>query len=134
MKWSKWGFFKNLNRLPKIPAIYQIRCVDSNFKPIPICRVGGVDKEGIIDIGNSINLRVRMLDFWGAAGKGKPSYSHQAGVNFLKRGYKKLFTIERLQFRYSPQRDKSSARKVEKREFKKYRKRFLELPPLNSQE
>lgn len=134
MNWSKWEFFKNLNKLPEISVIYQIRCVDSNLKPISIHRLGGIDKDGILDIGNSVNLRVRMTDFWGAAGKGKISYSHQAGVIFTKRNYRKIFLVESLQFRYLRQKDKFSAREAEKRELKKYIKRFFELPPLNSQE
>jgi len=132
--WSKWIFFKDLNKLPKIPVVYQIRCLGLNFNPIPICRLKRIDKNGIIDIGHTVNLRTRMSDFWGAAGKGKPSYSHQAGVNFLKRNYKKLFPVEKLQFRYLSQKDKSSARKIEGEEIKKYIKKFFEFPPLNSQE
>ena len=133
-KWSRWIFFKNLNRLPEIAVIYQIRCVDSKLRPIPIHRLRVIDKDGILDIGNSANLRVRMTDFWGVAGKRKLSYSHQAGVTFSKRNYRKIFPIEGLQFRYLIQIDKSSAREAEKRELKKYINRFFELPPLNSQE
>lgn len=132
-KWSEWIFFKDLNKLPEISAVYQIRGT-KDLVPIFTQRLGGIDYEGILDIGQTSNLRVRMTDFWGAAGKENSNYSHQAGVIFLKRNYKNLFPTEGLQFRYLIQNNETTTREMEKQEIQNYIEKFRELPPLNSQE
>lgn len=73
-----------------------------------------------------------MTDFWGVA-NGAFSYSHSAGWRFYEYGLRKIFSLSKLQFRYLIQKDKNSAKKKESSELNKYGKKFLELPPLNSQ-
>jgi len=127
-------FFKDLNKIPEIIVIYQIRCVNSKLFSISTNRLGGVDNGGILYIGKATNLRVRMTDFWGAAGQRNPNYSHSGGQTFTRRNYGTHFPVERLQFRYLIQEDGRAAREAEKEEILAYIKRFWELPPLNSQE
>lgn len=135
MKWSNWITFSEikLSGLPSAPAIYQIRCLGNNSKPIPVLRTNGADRDGILDIGHTNKMRVRMIDFWGAV-NGNNSYSHSAAWRFCNYKLSKRFPIDKLQFRYFRTKSKGAARNIERKELMKYGKRFMELPPLNSSE
>lgn len=66
MGWSNWKRFCEIEweNIPENSGAYYIRCVNKFGKPINIVRLGGVDKEGIIYIGESgRNLRSRLKNF-----------------------------------------------------------------------
>ena len=76
-KWRKWqpidSVYMNMALLGQ-PGIYKIRMVDKDGKPIPINRIGGIDLEGIIYIGQSVRLRERIEDFIRGSHSGGRTY------------------------------------------------------------
>ncbi|MEM0348639.1 MAG: hypothetical protein QW318_06985 [Candidatus Caldarchaeum sp.] len=74
---SKWSEWKNLEKLsekvgprtfvgvPEKPGVYVVRWVE-NGKPRETPRFNGIDKNGIIYIGRSKNLKSRIRQFWRA--------------------------------------------------------------------
>jgi len=117
--------YDETGRLPEKPGAYQIRC-----RGHQIPRMLAVDEEGILDIGESANLRGRLGVFlYAAEGKKGP---HAAGwrYNFLglaRRG----FPLGDLEFRWAGAESKAAAYSLEGDLMKGYLDRFGELPPLN---
>ena len=54
MGWSKWCYFEldETKKIDTIPGIYKVRYT-SNKKSVPLQRVGGKDKKGIVYIGKA---------------------------------------------------------------------------------
>ncbi|MFH1510816.1 MAG: GIY-YIG nuclease family protein [Candidatus Woesearchaeota archaeon] len=116
-----------LSKVPSKPGAYMISIFGNDGQPIKISRFIGVDTEGIIDIGESTNLRKRLSDFKRNADK--RCGGHMAGwrFNFLKLN-EKLWT---LKFSYEVCATKEEAYKKEYAMMKEYVDKHKELPPLN---
>jgi len=81
MRWGEYRNFGKVDRrnITRNPGIYYIRCVDNYGKPVLIPRLGGMDNEGIIYIGETgRNLRNRLRSFWKTAHNSKVN-RHRAG-------------------------------------------------------
>lgn len=133
MGWSNWKRFCKINweSIPENPGVYYIRCVNKFDKPITIIRLGSVDKEGIVYIGETgRNLRNRLRNFWENA-KDYKANRHRAGWNYSNLGYSKKFPLEYLDVCYMSCRDKEHTGRVEAENLREYRKKFIDLPPLN---
>lgn len=135
MSWSEWKNFCDINfkDIPQTAGIYYIRCTGKAKNPIKIPRVGGIDKEGIIYIGESgKNLMKRIKSFWFSA-KNKNTNTHVAGVNYKYWGYSKKFPLKSLQICYRTYRNETRSKKTEADCLWEYRKEkgLIELPPLN---
>lgn len=135
MRWSNWKSFINVDwkRIPINPGVYYIRCVNNSGRPINIVRLGGVDKEGIIYIGETgRKLRNRLQDFWETAHDYKLN-RHRAGWNYSYWGYGKKFPLKYLQVSYMSCRNKEHSQRVETECLVEYRKKkkYIDLPPLN---
>lgn len=129
-KWSKWRRFdeKSIVTIPRKPGVYQFRCLSDKGLPLAIPRLSKIDSKGIIYIGESGDLRKRLLDFR-ATLKDRKKSRHAAGWTYCSFNYFPIFPPRRLQFRHKVLRNPIAE------EFElimSYRKTFMDLPPLNS--
>ncbi len=128
--WSNWSLFRveELSTIPKREGVYQFRCIDTKGDPMVISRSKNRDSDGIIYIGSSVNLRTRLRGFWRTIQMHDRS-RHAAAWTYCSFSYSSLFPAKRLQFRYKVTPNPTSS------EFNlllAYRKKFMDLPPLNS--
>ncbi|MEW6374199.1 MAG: hypothetical protein AB1502_00200 [Thermodesulfobacteriota bacterium] len=128
--WSIWSRFRveELSTIPKREGVYQFRCVDREGVPMVIGRLKNKDPKGIIYIGSSVNLRIRLKGFWRTI-ENKDRSRHAAAWTYCSFGYSSLFPAKRLQFGYK------ATPIITTSEFDlllAYRKKFMDLPPLNS--
>ena len=140
--WSKWqdiSSIKNLAReLSKVSGVYKIRLSDSAGRPIPVGRLLGIDKKGVLAIGESVNLGRRIKEFHNAYTAGKFG-RHSVGDRLflvLMCQYSRFKTNYQnnswLQFRVMKLSSKAAAQAEEERLLKNYFKAHGELPPLNN--
>jgi hypothetical protein len=114
------------------PIVYRLRVWDadaSTFRSIP--RAGGVDLDGVLDIGESDDGRRRLDDFCCAL-EGKPR-SHRAGWEFSINGYDfgSVFAPDSLRIEFIHLGSKELAEALELALLEEYRWRFKDRPPLN---
>lgn len=112
------------------PGVYRIRAFTKQGKPRCISRAGGVDREGILHIGQSHKLRERIGNFRRSAARG--TRVHKAGSEFFKWGFPKLFPLRDLRFDFVYTDTKEEAEQREKCLHAQYRKKFLDRPPLDA--
>lgn len=117
----------DFEEVPKEAGVYMIRCVDSEGKPIKIPRAGGIDEEGILYIGKTINLRERTKSFWDVALKGTRK-KHSGASTYYYFDFNRVFPKDQLEVRWiithQPER-------IEKLLLNSYMKKYLDTPPLN---
>lgn len=130
IKWSKWSPFDDckLKKIPEKEGIYQFRCVDEKGIPIVISRLKGKDPNGIIYIGSSKNLKTRIKGFWTTI-KNWDRSRHAAAWTYCTFRYDSLFRPKNIQFKYAVTK---STTNYEFELVLEYRKKFMDLPPLNS--
>jgi len=130
--WSEWLALKvdGINRLPKKPGGYQIRAVDEKKRARTIRRCVGDDREGLLGIGESEDLRKRISNLLRCMGE-KGQGGHMAGWRYAYLEMNRIFPLERIQFRYCVTKDKDAAYKLEGTLLHDYVNRHFELPPLN---
>jgi hypothetical protein len=129
-RWSKWQPFneKRLVLIPRKPGIYQFRCISSKGFPLNIPRLKRTDPAGVIYIGESDDLKKRVSNFWITI-RERGKSRHAAGWTYCSFNYFPLFPPKNLQFRYKVMQNTIAG------EFDlllSYRKKFMDLPPLNS--
>lgn len=140
--WSKWqdiSSIKDLAReLSKALGVYKIRLSDSAGRPIPIGRLLGIDKKGVLAIGESVNLGRRIKEFHNAYTARKFG-RHSVGDRLflvLMCQYSRFKTNYQnnswLQFRVMKLSSKADTQAEEERLLKNYFKAHGELPPLNN--
>lgn len=129
---NNWNELTDLQikNIPSKPGAYKIRICKSKCKPIKINRFIGVDKDGIIDIGQSKDLRNRLRTFKKCV-ETHDYGGHMAGwrFNYLKLSQKLKFPI--LEFTYKKCNSKKQAYEQEHKWMKEYVHEHKELPPLN---
>lgn len=129
--WSNWKTFQDLNQnhfseIPSKPGAYII----ASNKDIQ--RFHGFDTEGIIDIGESLCLRSRIINFWRCAKDIDHKVSgHMAGWRFAYLKYQELLPLEKLFVSYIICESKSRAEDHEREQLENYLNKHKELPPLN---
>lgn len=121
---------RTIGAIPRQPGAYRIRVVTDDGRAHVIRRCFGDDAEGIIDIGESKNLRVRLSSLLRCM-RDVERGGHMAGWRYAFLGMQALFPIERLQvwFEVSGSKDEAYAREGEL--LAAYVRRHYELPPLN---
>jgi hypothetical protein len=127
--WSNWFRFRaeELSTIPKKKGVYQFRCIDNKGVPMVIPRSKNKDPDGIIYIGSSVNLRTRLNGFWRTIQMLDRS-RHAAAWTYCSFSYSSLFPAKRLQYRYKVALSFTTS------EFDlllAYRKKYMDLPPLN---
>ena len=127
--YSRWKPMsqKTFEKIPEEPGVYLIRCRDH-----PTNRLLRTDQEGVLDIGESSNLRKRITRFYFCA-SGKVERGHSAGCRFANRKLSRHFPLDQLEIKWKIAESKAAAREAEGELLRKYEKKFGELPPLNTQ-
>lgn len=131
LQWSRAYALKSGHHLElgKRPGVYRIRAFDSQGNPIPVRRLNGVDPLGILHIGQSVKLGVRVRSFRQAAeGLRGP---HHAGIEFKRWNFEQLFPVQHLQFDYVLVQDQERAIALERQLHEGYRRQYLDRPPLD---
>lgn len=134
ISWSRsFGLFNSDHHLELRDkcGVYRIRVFNVEAKSVPIARLNGVDELGILHIGKSINLGVRIRTFRQAAeGKSAP---HPAGRAFRTWEFEKVFPKEWLRFDYTFTSTDEESLRLESSLHEEYRRRYLDRPPLDGQ-
>ena len=131
MEWSELhplrsGYHLEIGRRA---GVYRIRAIDADGRPVSIARVKGTDPDGILHIGQSVNLGVRIRTFRQAAeGLRAP---HHAGIEFRRWGFGDRFPLQNLRFDYILVEDGAVALRLERELHEEYRRRYLDRPPLD---
>jgi len=133
--WSQWISFYDIDKyhVPQKSGVYKIRYFNKNInKPHQIQRLYGIDKEGILSIGESGNLFNRMWTFYEAIQPLKKQLNHAAAWYYVSFKYNRVFKKRYLQFSYMITQNKKEAERKEFILLAEYRNIFLDLPPLNN--
>jgi hypothetical protein len=95
-----------------------------------ISRAKGIDRMGILHIGESDNLRSRIRAFWNCASRSNTE-GHMAGWRYRMYRMNQHFPLHNLRVKWCATRAKKLAYAFEGEQLKKYLANHLELPPLN---
>jgi len=121
----------NSYNIPEKSGIYVIRYI-KNGRPFKISRLYGIDKKGIISIGETKDLNKRLKEFYKTVEGQRKSSNHAAGWYYVSCKYDRLFKKDGLQFKFKITESKKEAEREEFILLAKYRNKFLDLPPLNN--
>jgi predicted GIY-YIG superfamily endonuclease len=133
---SEWLEWMNIEKNPdhEGSGVYKIRLVSSKGLPIKIPRFLGDDKEGILYIGHTEDIKKRISFFRGAM-QGK-QYSNAEGqrLHLIIKSTSLIRTCNNFEVQYSFRRFARKVRaKLEKeRLLERYFKRYGEAPPANN--
>jgi predicted GIY-YIG superfamily endonuclease len=133
---TEWIGWTDIEEKPNYNCcgVFKVRAVNSEGFPVEVPRCLQKDKDGIIYIGHSENVRRRITFFLGAI-EGK-EYTSPEG--------RKLFTINRytdfrksrnhfkLQYSFKRLPNKKETKQEWERLLKLYFKRYGEVPPVNN--
>ena len=127
--WSKWSEWEpllkaDLSKINNSPGAYMIAAKRT------INRAIGKDEEGILDVGESKNLRDRIKSFIACANGNRKS-GHMAGWRYCEFNFNEVFPLESLYLSWHMAESKGEAYQLESNILKKYLKQHYELPPLN---
>jgi hypothetical protein len=144
---SKWGSWHSIDDADSNPlsrfGIYQIRMVDRAGNPIPVRRIAGLDKGGVIYIGGSgyskqhakkpRTMAQRIKEFEKGAHSGGHTYRLMKD-DVLLVSRKRTYSGHKLQYK-AMRLDGGNAGMVKEKEIAtlaRYFKKYGELPPCNS--
>ena len=132
-RWNEWVDLEK-NASYKSCGVYKIRLADSKDYPIEIPRFLDKDKDGILQIGRSIDIERRIKCFRSAMeGKG---CAHAEGqrLNLIKKytNFIGRYNDCKIQYSFKELRNESETKKEEERLLKCYFKSYGEVPPLNN--
>lgn len=141
-EWSEWRDISSIKdfseEVGKSSGVYEIRLSNSAGHPNTIGRLLGNDEDGLLAIGESVDLARRIKDFYHAYSKGKFG-RHSVGDRFflvLVCQYSSFGATHqnnsKLQFRVMKLGSKDEAQKEEEKLLKNYFRKHGELPSLNS--
>jgi len=132
IRWTKaWKLaVENVKaNVPHSPGVYRIRAfADQSAQAIPRCQ--GADPEGVLHLGQSGDLRTRLIAFLKSANQGKKL--HSAGCEFWDSGFGNRFSPEALFFDFVSTSSKKEALAIELAQHLEYRRIYLDKPPLDS--
>jgi hypothetical protein len=126
--WSEWHILASLDFgiIPFSSGVYQLRWAITG-RPQVIHRANGDDDSGLLYIGESTNLRVRIKTFWRAIhGQG----GHTAGWTYHYYEFSKKFGPEEIQVRWA-KCPEDEVGECEDLLLEEYVARYFDKPPLN---
>jgi hypothetical protein len=143
---SKWGGWHDIDgpgssQLSRF-GIYQIRMVSATGNPIPIRRIAGIDKEGVIYIGGSgygkqsakkpRTMEKRIEEF--EKGPHSGGYTYRLAMEVLQNSGGCPYSAHKLQYRAArlPKADAELVKREEVKSLAGYFAKYAELPPCNS--
>jgi len=123
---TRWRNLQDLDLtlVPGSPGAYQVA---TNR---PLARTVGVDPLGIIDIGESTNLRKRLKNFMRCAAQ-RGQEGHMAAWRYNHFHLERHLPLASLRVRWVVTKDKPAAYRAECKMLNRYLHRHCELPPLN---
>jgi hypothetical protein len=132
-RWSEW---MDIRQIPDYEGcgVYKIRLANSEGFPVEIPRFIDTDKEGILQICYSENIKRGIYRFR-CATEGK-KYTHAEGerLQLLKRhtNFEERYKGCKLQHSFKKQPNRRKARMEQERLLKYYVKKYGEVPPNNN--
>jgi hypothetical protein len=132
-EWFKWA---DISQIPNYEGcgIYKIRLVNSDGFPVAIPRFIDTDKEGILQICYSENIRRGIFRFLRAT-EGK-RYTHAEGqrLQLLKKytNLKERYKGCKMQYSFKKEPNRKEARMEQERLLKRYFIKYGEVPPNNN--
>ena len=126
--WTDWELLDGLDfrTVTTGPGVYVI------VANKPLSRVVGVDRTGILDIGESAWLRSRLRMFFRSA-SGCKKVAHSAGRRYLLFKLDRHIPFHTLRVRWTKLKTKAESKHMEGKLQREYIKHHCELPPLNAQ-
>lgn len=131
--WSKW---MDISQVPNYEGcgVYKIRLVNSKGFPVEIPRFIDTDKDGILQICYSENIKRGTYRFLRAT-EGK-KYTHAEGerLQLLKKytNFKEKYKDCKMQYSFKEEPNRKEARVEQERLLKCYVKKYGEVPPNNN--
>ena len=117
------------NEIPDQPGVYKIYSLDDNNIPRPINRLGGIDMQGILYIGESQNLKERLRMLWRVLNPNYLATAHTFGINYNTVPLlQELFPHNSLAVTFEIIQDHTSH---ETMLIENYRQLYGEVPPFN---
>ena len=117
------------NHIPESGGVYYIKTYYNQI-PIRLNRVLGTDKDGILYIGKSDNLRERLRMLWRVLNPKLNATAHPFGKKFNEnKKLKNTFPLKSLYISYKISTDPKA---LEFDLLQKYFLKFGEVPPFNS--
>jgi len=115
-------------KLPKKTGIYELRYA-SNGVAIPLARVFGTDRKGLLYVGNTRKrtLRKRLKEFKEAVAENRHA-RHTARKTYWDYRFFDAFPREKLELRYAACKD---AEGEETKILQEYLMKFKDKPPMN---
>jgi hypothetical protein len=132
---NKWMDWLNINDKCNYqgPAVYKVRLTNANGSACTLERLLKADKEGIMCIGHTSNMKQRRAQFLSAM-NGASGHSEMNLVYYLKAytNFPNRFKDTNIQYSFCKCSDVTESKKEEENLIKSYFKEFGEVPPLNS--
>jgi hypothetical protein len=130
-------FIRDYKRLPKEPGVYILTYVE-NGEPKAFARLNGIDDEGILLIGKTVNLRRRVREFYkDILSEGLEEKYHSEGWNFRayfrdnKNPHAIKLKAESIRVHWTPMKSEKEAYRFETQLIQDYVTKFQDKPPLN---
>ena len=127
--WTEWVLIEKLDftRITTTSGVYEIGA-SINGQPQPINRAKDVDKNGLLYIGKTKNIRKRIKNFWRHVRE--EGNQHTAAETYLLYEYNTKFQRESLQARWLALPE-GMQKKAEWKLIDEYLEKYLDSPPLN---
>lgn len=119
---------KEISKIPKSPGIYFVRW-SKNGCPVPISRLTGIDRKGIIYIGRSKNIRRRIKKLYDALINNKRTHTIFKTIVFC--GISRVIKLEEYEITWEELKTDKDAIGQEWAAIKTYCDNYHEPPPLN---
>ncbi len=115
------------------PAVYKVRLIGASGNRCQLNRLLKADKEGIMCIGSTGNMKQRRQKFLSGVNRAK-DHSEMNLVYYLKAytNFPNRFKDTNFQYSICECSDVAESKKEEEKLIKSYFKEFGEVPPLNS--
>jgi hypothetical protein len=115
--------------IPSEPGVYKIYSLNDNHIPRPINRIGGIDNQGILYIGESQNLKERLRMLWRVLNPNYLATAHTFGINYNTVPLlQEIFPLNSLAVTFEIIQDHTN---YETMLIENYRQLYGEVPPFN---
>ena len=119
---------EEIKKIPKTPGIYFVRW-SKNSCPVPISRITGIDRKGILYIGRSKNIRRRIKKLYNAVIKNKRGHTIFKTIVFC--GISKVIKLDEYEIIWEELKTDKESEAQEWAAIKTYCDKYNEPPPLN---
>lgn len=130
--WTNWVDIDSISE-HQGPAVYKVRLIDSNGNRCQLPRLLKTDREGIMCIGQTSNMKQRRGQFLSAI-KGAYGHSSMNLVYYLNTytDFPNKFKDSKFQYSFRKCKSIEEGKESEHKLMKSYFKKYGEVPPLNS--